>query len=74
VGAKARLAKLTRPATAAAYARLRLFEAFEKPDAAPVVWLTGPPGCGKTTLVGDYTTRRGIDSLWYQVDRPTDAA
>jgi len=68
-GARVRLAKLTRPTTTAAYSRMRLFEEFDKADAAPVVWLSGPPGCGKTTLVGDYTTQRGLDSLWYQVDR-----
>jgi LuxR family transcriptional regulator, maltose regulon positive regulatory protein len=74
-GAKVRLAKLTRPTTKAAYSRVRLFEEFDTPDSAPVVWLSGPPGCGKTTLVGDYTTQRGLDSLWYQVDRgDTDIA
>jgi len=69
MASKARLAKLTRPATESAYARVRLFEEFDKPHAAPVVWLNGPPGSGKTTLVGDYTARRGLDALWYQVDR-----
>jgi LuxR family transcriptional regulator, maltose regulon positive regulatory protein len=68
-GTRAKLAKLTQPQTAAAYSRVRLFQAFDQPHAAPVVWLSGPPGCGKTTLVGDYTTQRGLDSLWYQVDR-----
>jgi LuxR family transcriptional regulator, maltose regulon positive regulatory protein len=66
---KARLAKLTRPATESAFERVRLFEELDKPHAAPVLWLNGPPGSGKTTLVGDYTTRRGLDALWYQVDR-----
>jgi len=69
MGAKVQLAKLTRPGTAAAYARTRLFEQFDKPHAPPVGWLAGPPGCGKTTLVADYTAQRGLDSLWYQVDR-----
>ncbi|HEX8782972.1 MAG TPA: hypothetical protein VF764_06360, partial [Steroidobacteraceae bacterium] len=64
-----RLAKLTRPATAATYSRTRLFEELDKTDAAPVVWVVGPPGSGKTTLIADYTATRRLPSLWYQVDR-----
>jgi ATP/maltotriose-dependent transcriptional regulator MalT/DNA-binding SARP family transcriptional activator len=66
---RTRLAKLTRPATAAIYSRTRLFEELDKPDAAPAVWLAGPPGSGKTTLIADYTATRRLQSLWYQVDR-----
>jgi LuxR family transcriptional regulator, maltose regulon positive regulatory protein len=66
---RTRLAKLTRPATAAIYTRTRLFEELDKPDAAPAVWLVGPPGSGKTTLIADYTSTRRLPSLWYQVDR-----
>ena len=66
---RTRLAKLTRPATASTYSRTRLFEELDKADAAPVVWLAGPPGSGKTTLVADYTATRRLQSLWYQVDR-----
>jgi len=64
-----RLAKLTRPAAAATYSRTRLFEELDKTDAAPVVWVVGPPGSGKTTLIADYTATRRLQSLWYQVDR-----
>jgi ATP/maltotriose-dependent transcriptional regulator MalT/DNA-binding SARP family transcriptional activator len=66
---RTRLAKLTRPATAAVFTRTRLFEELDKPDAAPAVWLVGPPGSGKTTLIADYTSTRRLPSLWYQVDR-----
>ena len=67
---RARLAKLTRPSPAAAYPRNRLFEALQqRTTIAPVVWLAGPPGSGKTTLVADYTARHGIECLWYQMDR-----
>ena len=69
MAAKARLAKLTRPGSAATYTRVRLFEELDKVDSAPVVWLAGPPGSGKTTLVADYTTTRRLESIWYQVDR-----
>jgi DNA-binding SARP family transcriptional activator len=69
MAARTRLAKLTRPATAATYSRTRLFEELDKGDAAPVVWVVGPPGSGKTTLIADYTATRRLQSLWYQVDR-----
>jgi LuxR family transcriptional regulator, maltose regulon positive regulatory protein len=71
----ARLAKLTRPALTAAFARTRLFEIMDRHKNSPVLWLAGPPGCGKTTLVADYTARRGLNGLWYQIDRgDTDIA
>ncbi len=33
-----------------------------------VVWVSGPAGCGKTTLLSSYFETRGIPCLWYQVD------
>jgi LuxR family transcriptional regulator, maltose regulon positive regulatory protein len=63
------LAKLTRPASTAAFARTRLFEILDRHKGSPVIWLAGPPGSGKTTLVADYTMRRALNGLWYQIDR-----
>lgn len=34
----------------------------------PLIWVSGPGGCGKTTLVGSYLVARKIPCLWYQVD------
>jgi ATP/maltotriose-dependent transcriptional regulator MalT len=34
----------------------------------PLIWISGPGGCGKTTLVGSYLEDRNIPCLWYQVD------
>jgi LuxR family transcriptional regulator, maltose regulon positive regulatory protein len=64
-----RLAKLTRPAGRAQYARTRLFELLDQHMLSPVLWIAGPPGAGKTTLIADYSARRGLNGLWYQIDR-----
>jgi ATP/maltotriose-dependent transcriptional regulator MalT/DNA-binding SARP family transcriptional activator len=34
----------------------------------PVIWITAPPGAGKTTLVSSYLDQRKLKNLWYQVD------
>jgi ATP/maltotriose-dependent transcriptional regulator MalT/DNA-binding SARP family transcriptional activator len=34
----------------------------------PVIWVSGPGGCGKTTLVSSYQQERGIPSLWHQIE------
>jgi ATP/maltotriose-dependent transcriptional regulator MalT/DNA-binding SARP family transcriptional activator len=34
----------------------------------PVIWLSAPPGAGKTTLVASYLDSRNLSSLWYQMD------
>jgi ATP/maltotriose-dependent transcriptional regulator MalT len=35
----------------------------------PVIWIAGPAGCGKTTLVSSYLEARGIPCLWDQIDQ-----
>lgn len=66
------LAKLSRPRLRHAVARERLFRALDDLKAAPLVWLAGPPGAGKTSLVGSYLEARRQPFVWYQVD-PGDA-
>jgi DNA-binding SARP family transcriptional activator len=34
----------------------------------PVIWVSGPPGCGKTTLVSSYLEARKLPCLWYQLE------
>jgi ATP/maltotriose-dependent transcriptional regulator MalT/DNA-binding SARP family transcriptional activator len=65
---RAGLAKTTRPRMSGVLARKRLFERLGAASERPVVWLTGPPGCGKTTLVANYLEDQGIGGLWYQID------
>lgn len=62
------LAKLSRPRLHSPVARERLFERLDRLREHPVVWVCGPPGCGKTTLVASWLEAREYGSIWYQVD------
>jgi len=69
------LAKTTRPSLEGVLPRARLFEHLDHGQQRAVVWVNGPPGCGKTTLVASHVETRGLASLWYQLDRgDSDAA
>lgn len=61
-------AKVTRPRPADSYPRPRLFRVFDRAWHRPLIWILGPPGSGKTTLVTDSLARRGATTLWYQLD------
>src|SRR5687767_10733904 len=63
---KASLGKVTRPNVSAVLPRKRLFALLDSHGAA--AWVTGPPGCGKTTLAASWLDHAGIAGLWYQLD------
>ena len=63
------LAKLTPPRLYHAVARDRLFAAIDDARARPVVWIAGPPGAGKTTLIATYARSQNLRPIWFQLDR-----
>jgi len=62
------IAKVTCPSSTGCFPRHRLYRLLDKARKAPVLWITGPPGCGKTALVSSYITSRRLPCLWYKVD------
>ncbi len=61
-------AKVTRPQAADSTPRPRLFKWLDHARRRPVIWVLGPPGSGKTTLICNYLQRRRLTTLWYQAD------
>jgi len=69
------LAKTMRPGLLAVVQRKKLFERMDQGAERGAIWVAGPPGAGKTTLVSSYIEHRRLNHLWYQVDRgDVDAA
>lgn len=62
------LVKITPPAPSGVLLRERLLDLIDAGIKRPVVWVSGPAGSGKTTLVANYIKERKIPCLWYQVD------
>lgn len=72
-GRAAALAKLTPPRLHAITRRKRLFSLVdEKHRHHPLIWVAGPPGAGKTSLIASYLTDSKHRTLWYHMD-PGDA-
>jgi len=62
------LAKITPPSFTGVYPRERLYKLLDQALNKQAVWISGPPGSGKTSLVSSYLNTRGVKNLWYQVD------
>lgn len=63
------LAKLTTPRLHAVLCRERLLTLLkDKCDHYPLIWVSGPPGSGKTSLIASYLTTRKHRTLWYSLD------
>jgi LuxR family transcriptional regulator, maltose regulon positive regulatory protein len=62
------IAKIARPLVKGTLPRKRLFQKLQNCREKPIVWVSGPPGCGKTTLVASYIEAYKIPCLWYQLD------
>ena len=50
------------------FPRKRLFILLDQMRKQPAIWVSGPAGSGKTTLVNSYLEARRIPCLWYEVD------
>jgi len=62
------IAKVTRPIPTGVYLRKQLFNLLHRKREYQVIWVSGPPGCGKTTLVTSYLEDKKFPCLWYQAD------
>jgi len=62
------LAKLTRPSPDGIFPRKRLFRLLDQARTRPVIFITSPPGSGKTSLAASYLKDRKLPCLWYQLD------
>ena len=61
------LAKITVPMVADTVDRPRLTAMIDAAAGQPILWISGPAGCGKTTLASAYVRARKPTCLWYQV-------
>lgn len=65
----AAIAKITGPRPARkVVSRERLFERIDSYCGTPAVWITGPGGSGKTTLISNYFESRERPAIWYHID------
>ncbi|MBU0966303.1 MAG: hypothetical protein KKA54_07980 [Proteobacteria bacterium] len=62
------IVKISKPRLGATLPREGLFLQLDKARNLPVTFITGPAGCGKTSVVASYLESRQLPSVWYKVD------
>lgn len=62
------LAKITKPRLPKVLPRHRLFGLLDQHGSYPALWISGPGGSGKTTLISSYMDHHHLPCLWYQID------
>jgi ATP/maltotriose-dependent transcriptional regulator MalT len=65
---KGSLGKTARPSLSGILPRRRLFDLLDRGREGAAIWVSGPPGCGKTTLVASWLDHAALNGLWYQLD------
>ncbi len=69
------IAKISRPNASGVIPRKRLFRLLDGARKQPILWVSGPAGSGKTSLIAGYLDARKLPCLWYQADdRDSDIA
>ena len=68
MGKKVSLAKISRPRLFGVVPRERLFALLDDNRGRPLIWISGPPGAGKTALTASYLEHSGLPAIWYQID------
>ena len=62
------ISKLTCPSLGNVLSRKRLQQYLADTARRPVIWISGPPGSGKTILTASYIQDYRVPCLWYEVD------
>ncbi|NOQ76996.1 MAG: hypothetical protein GQ475_04235 [Methylococcaceae bacterium] len=62
------MTKLSPPDSANIWHRERLFILLDRMIKSALIWIHGPTGCGKTSLVVSYLRKRNYKILWYRLD------
>ena len=60
--------KVTPPNLTDVFPRKKVFDLLEGSGKRPIIWVSGPPGSGKTTLIGSYIERLKEPCLWFNLD------
>ena len=63
------VAKVTPPKLSNYMHRRRLYRLLDSKSDNDVIWISGPGGSGKTTLVRGYIDHLKLPCMWYQVDQ-----